>query len=176
MRTIIGRTAIFGAAICGLTSGCSNPGQSQIANDETATQAGRTSKLAPSDACSVLHQADAEEALGHKAEKLAADGGTANLDICQFGFQGERLMDSGHVSLIMHANSLEAMQQGVAAEKAPMEKVQGIGDGAIYTPGFGLYVGKGGRTAIYMLGVGGITPAETKDRTIALAKATIGRI
>ena len=68
------------------------------------------------------------------------------------------------------------MRHGLVAEKATIEEVPGIGDGAIYTPEYGLYVGKGGRTAVYMLGVGGLDQGEAKQRMIALAQATVSRL
>ncbi|HVF36722.1 MAG TPA: hypothetical protein VNA29_02125 [Sphingomicrobium sp.] len=131
---------------------------------------------ASADACSILNKQAAEKALGRPVDKLDNDGGAAALEICQYGYQGEKLMDMGNVSLTYHPNDLATMRQGLVAEKATIEEVPGLGDGAIYTPEFGLYVGKGGRTAIYLLAAGGMDQAEAKKRTIALAHGTVGRL
>ena len=166
----------FAFALLALVGACSKSAEPGAANATADAPAAPAAAPATADACSILTKADAERALGHAADKLPSTGGAASLEMCQYGYQGERMMDAGNVSLIYHPNGLAEMRQGLVAEKATIEEVPGLGDGAIYTPEYGLYVSKGGRTAVYMLGVGGMDPAEAKQRMIALAKATVGRL
>ncbi len=68
-------------------------------------------------------------------------------------------------------DSLIAAAREQGYELAP---VAGIGDEAYYSREIGLYVGKGSRSAIYLLGAGGLSDA--KERTLALARATADRL
>lgn len=127
-------------------------------------------------ACDVLTQADAAKALGRDVEKLPANGGPAGLDMCQYGYQGERMMDVGQVTLAIHPVDLASVKQGVLEQGFETEPVPGLGDQAFWSDEAGLYVGKGNRAAIYLVGVGGADPAANKQRAIELAEATIGRL
>jgi hypothetical protein len=127
-------------------------------------------------ACDVLTQADAEAVLGHKVEKLNATGGAAGYDICQFGYQGEKLMDTGQATVTLHAVDLGSMKKGVEDQGYSVEAVPGLGDQAFWSKDIGLYVGKGNRTAIYLAGTGGASDDENKAKEIALAKATVSRL
>ncbi|MEO6359176.1 MAG: hypothetical protein ABIO43_01205 [Sphingomicrobium sp.] len=127
-----------------------------------------------SQACNVLTPQAAEKALGRKVEKLSNDGGAAGLDICQYSYQGERLMDTGNVSVTFYPLDLASFKSQAEAQGYKFEAIPGIGDAAYYSPDVGLYVGRGNRTAIYLLGAGGMDDA--RDRVIALAKETASRI
>ena len=124
-------------------------------------------------ACDVLTRADAETALGHAVEQLPNDGGPAGLDICQYGYQGERLTDGGNVSVTLKPVDIASLRKAVDETGASTEPVPGLGDSAFWTPDYGLYVGKGNQTAIYLLGAGGMSDA--KARSVALAQATSSR-
>lgn len=158
--------------IAAVLGGCGQP--SSPTGNNGATETGTAVATSGSEACEVLTQADAGRALGREVKKFDATGGAAGLDICQFGYEGEKLMDAGQVSVTIMPADLASMRAGLEREKATIEEVAGVGDAAIYTPEFGLYVGKGNRTAVYILGAGGMT--DGKERTIALAKATVGRL
>lgn len=125
-------------------------------------------------ACDILTEADAKTALGRDVKRLPNDGGPAGLDICQYGYQGEKLMDSGNVSVTVQPVDLDSVIAGAKAQGYDLEPLAGLGDEAYYSREVGLYVGKGNRTAIYLLGIGGLSDA--KERTIALARATAGRL
>ena len=156
----------FGALI---VAGCS--GQSDApANNASASQ----SAAAVPKACDVLTQADAKAALGRDVERLPNDGGPAGLDICQYGYQGERLADMGQVSVTVQPVDLDSAIAGAKEQGYELEPVNGVGDEAFYSSQIGLYVGKGNRTAIYMLGAGGLKDA--KERTVAVARATADRL
>lgn len=125
-------------------------------------------------ACDVLTPQAAEKALGRKVEKLANDGGPAGLDICQYSYQGEKLMDTGNVTVTFYPLDLGSLKSQAEAQGYKFEAAPGIGDAAYYSPDVGLYVGRGNRTAIYLLGAGGMNDA--KERVVALAKETAPRI
>jgi hypothetical protein len=127
-------------------------------------------------ACAIITAADAAAALGHEVKKLDATGGAAGLDICQFGYQGERLMDTGNASVTVHSVNLASLKQGVTAEGYSTEAVPGLGDEAFWSKDAGLYVGKGNRSAIYLAAVGGEDDAKNKERAITLARATVSRL
>ena len=154
-------------------AGCGKSAPPNAGNVDVAADAA-PGAAAAGKACDVLTPADATTALGREVTKLDATGGAAGLDICQFGYEGEKLMDTGNVSVTVMPVDLASLRAGVEAEKGTIEEIAGIGDAAFYTPEFGLYVGKGNRTAIYLLGAGGMTDA--RERSIALAKATVGRL
>lgn len=127
-------------------------------------------------ACSVLTLADAKLALGREAdvEKLEADGGPAGLDICQYGYQGDAMLDMGNVSVTVQPVDLASVKAGAEEQGYKLEPVTGVGDAAYYSSDIGLYVGKGNKTAIYLLAAHGMTDA--KERSISLARATVGRL
>ncbi|QIL01874.1 hypothetical protein G7078_03105 [Sphingomonas sinipercae] len=150
---------------------CGKSADAPPAGDAAPSQAA----AAGSKACDVLTEQDAERAFGRDAEKLPADGGAAGLDICQFGFQGERLMDTGNTSVIVKDVDFASAKKGVVDQGSKIEPIAGIGDEAFWSDDFGLYVGKGGRTAIYLFAVGG-QDATNKAKTIELAKATVQRL
>ena len=124
-------------------------------------------------ACDVLTQADAEKALGQTVQRMPNDGGPAALDICQYGYHGERLADVGNVSVTLKPIDIASVRKGVVDAGETPEPVEGLGDSAFWSPNYGLYVGKGNRTAIYLLGANGLT--DTKARSIDLARATSSR-
>ena len=160
-----------------LAGACSsgNPDQAENSAESTSVTAARTASTG-SAACDILTKADAEKVLGRSANKLDATGGAAGLDICQYGYQGERVMDMGTASLTVHPNDLASMKQGVVNEGYKPEPVPGLGDEAFWTKESGLYVGKGSRTALYIVGIGGATDEENKAKAIELAKATVSRL
>ena len=158
---------LFAAAI--VLAGCS--GEKPSANQEGQAAAPAASSAS---ACDILTKQAAEKALGHPAEKLNNDGGAASLDICQYGFQGERIADAGNVSVTVSNVDVGTAVKAAEAQGYKMEPVSGLGEGAYYSKDIGLYVGNGGRTAIYLLGVGGL--ADPRERVIALASETASKI
>ena len=124
-------------------------------------------------ACDVLTQADAEKALGHKVEQLPSSGGPAGLDLCQYGYQGERIADTGNVTVTLKPVDIGSLRQGVVDAGGSAEAVPGLGDSAFWSADYGLYVGKDNRTAIYLIGGRGIT--DPKASAIALAGAPVAR-
>ena len=143
-------------------------------NGAEQDKAAPTASASGTKACDILTQADAAKALGRPVKKLEATGGAVRLDICQYGYQGEKLLDMGHASVTLHDAPIAALKQGVVAEGYDAEEIGGIGDEAFWSHQSGLYVGKGGRTAIYVVGAGDIK--DSKGPTVALAQATAGRI
>ena len=154
---------------------CSDGGPTLTSNDSRATATAAAGSEA-STACDVLTLADAKAALGrdHDVEKLDADGGPAGLDICQYGYQGEAMLDTGNVSVTVQPIDLASVKAGAEEQGYKLDPVIGVGDAAYYSPDIGLYVGKGSRTAIYLLAANGMTDA--KERSIALARQTVGRL
>lgn len=159
--------SVVGVAL--LASACSQdaaaPANTTLAETPAATAA---------KACDLLTPDDAKAALGRDVKRLPNDGGPAGLDICQYGYRGERLTDTGTVSVTVQPVDIASVKQGAKAQGYVLEPVSGIGDEAYYSREIGLYVGKGNRTAIYLLGAGGLKDA--KERSIALARATAGRL
>ena len=125
-------------------------------------------------ACDLLTAADAKTALGRDVQRMPSDGGPAGLDTCQYGYQGEGLADVGQVSVTVQPIDLDSLIAAAREQGYEVEPVSGIGDEAYYSREIGLYVGKGDRSAIYLLGAGGLSDA--KQRTVALARATAGRL
>jgi hypothetical protein len=123
-------------------------------------------------ACDLLTEADAEKALGHKVTKLAATGGAAGYDICQYGWEGEHIADTGNVSVTLHDNPIAAFRKSVGTAGMKMETVPGLGDDAFWAEG--LYVGKGNRTALYIIGGKGIS--DQRAAATDLARSTVGRL
>ena len=66
------------------------------------------------------------------------------------------------------------MKQGVVKEGYDAEEIMGIGDETFWSPQLGLYVGKDGRTALFM--VGGRDIKDSKGPATALARATVERM
>lgn len=161
-----GRSGIAFAAMALLAACGSQGGERDKAAPSAAT--------AGSKACDILTEADAARTLGRPVKKLDATGGAAGLDICQYGYQGEKLLDMGQASVTLHDSPIAAMKQGVVAEGYDAEEVIGVGDEAFWAPQSGFYVGKGGRTALFIVGAGDIK--DSKAPTIALARATVGRM
>ena len=162
--------SLFAMALA--ASACSKDAAAPADAPESGSPAA-TAAAAPK-ACAVLTAADAKTALGRDVERLPNDGGPVGLDICQYGYQGERLMDTGNVSVTVQLVDIASAIEGAQAQGYDLEPVAGIGDEAYYSREVGLYVGKGNRTAIYLLGAGGLSDA--KERTLALARATEGRL
>ena len=157
----------FGALVL---VGCS--GQSDTPADNAAVASQRPAAVPK--ACDVLTEADAKFALGRDVNRLQNDGGPAGLDICQYGYQGERLADMGQVSVTVQPVDLDSAIAAAREQGYELEPVNGVGDEAFYSSQIGLYVGKGNRTAIYLLGAGGLKDA--KERTVAVARATADRL
>lgn len=160
-------------ALAGMAAaGCGGPGEPSANQPEAVEQ---SAGEAPS-ACEILTEEEAAKALGREVEKLPASGGPAGLDICQYSYQGERLIDTGQATLTIQPVDLASLRKGVLGEGYSAEPVAGLGDDAFWSEEAGLYVGKGNRTAIYLVGIGGADPAVNKQRAIDLAKATVGRL
>ena len=161
---------IAGIALAGCGAADSPP-----ANDSAAAEA-ETADASGAKACDVLTQADAAKALGRDVTKMATDGGPAALDMCQYGYQGERMMDMGQATVTVQPVDLASLRKGVSDQGFAVEPVAGLGDEAFWSEQAGLYVGRGNRSAIYLVGVGGADPADNKQRAIDLAKATVARL
>lgn len=132
-------------------------------------------RRAQSTACDILTLADAKAALGRDdVRNLKADGGPAGLDICQYGYQGDALADMGNVSVTVQPLDLGSVRKAAEDQGYRLDPVAGVGDAAYYSADIGLYVGKGNRTAIYLLGANGMSDA--RERSIALARATQARL
>lgn len=166
--------AIIPALLVLSLAGCSDRDPAPPAG-KVAAETASTNTPGPV-ACSVLTLADAKLALGRETdvEKLEADGGPAGLDICQYGYQGDAMLDMGNVSVTVQPVDLASVKAGAEAQGYKLEPVMGVGDAAYYSSDIGLYVGKGNKTAIYLLAAHGMPDA--KERSISLARATVGRL
>ena len=153
---------------------CSNENQAATTPDATTTEAEAAPASVASKACDVLTHEAAAKALGRDVQKLENQGGAGGQDICQFGYQGERIADAGNVSVTVHPVDLDSMVSGAEAQGYVLEPVPGIGDGAYYSSDVGLYVGKGQRTAHYLLAANGME--DPRGKVVALARETVGRL
>ena len=162
-------------ALLAALSACS-AGQEQTTSktDQISDQEGSATPASGSTACEVLTQESAAKALGREVRKLDNSGGPAGQDICQYGYQGERLADMGNVSVTVHPVDLASVIEGAKAQGYELEPVAGLGDAAWYSADVGLYVGKGQRTAHYLLGANGLD--DPKSKIIALAHDTVVRL
>ena len=162
-------------ALLAALSACS-AGQEQTTpkTDQIADQQDSATPASGSTACEVLTQESASKALGRDVRKLDSSGGPAGQDICQYGYQGERLADMGNVSVTVHPVDLASVIEGAKSQGYELEPVAGLGDAAWYSADVGLYVGKGKRTAHYLLGANGLD--DPKGKIIALAHDTAGRL
>ena len=158
-------------ALLSVLAGCGDSAPSS--GNASAPAAAAATPAAGARACDVLTQADAEKALGKAVQRMPNDGGPAGLDICQYGYQGERIADAGNVSLTLQPVDIASLRKGVTDAGGTAEPVGGLGDDAFWSPDYGLYVGKGNSTGIYLLAAGGMTDA--RERAIALARATSER-
>lgn len=154
-----------------LVAGCGSKPVEESADDRSAAPAAATA--AKSSACDILTQAEAEAALGHAVTRRANAGG-GGLDICQYGYEGQDMMDRGNVSVTVQPVDIATLKQAVARGGVDFEPVPGLGDDAYYSREAGLYVGKGNRTAIYRLGKMGLSDA--RETTIELARTTAGKL
>ena len=164
------RSALIGLLIA-VTAACSE--QPKEATPPEAAEASAPTSAA-SKACDVLTPEAAARALGRPVEKLDNQGGAAGQDICQYGYQGERLADMGNVSVTVEPVDLASVIEGAKAQGYALEPVEGIGEAAWYSADIGLYVGKGDRTAHYLLGANGLD--DPKAKLIALARETVVRL
>jgi hypothetical protein len=155
-------------------SACSNENKSSTAPDTQAATAAEAAASAGSRACDVLTQEAAAKALGRDVQKLDNQGGASGQDICQYGYQGERIADAGNVSVTVHPVDLESVISGAKAQGYVLEPVAALGDGAFYSSDVGLYVGKGQRTAHYLLAANGMD--DPRGKVIALAQETVERL
>ena len=155
-------------------SACGGPG-GDAANETEQAQA-TPAAAGGAQACDILTAADAKAVLGRDVEKLQSSGGPAGLDICQYGYQGERMMDMGQATVTLQPLDIGSLRQGVLDQGYQAEPVPGLGDQAFWSKDAGLYVGKGNRTAVYLVGVGGEDEADNKRRAIELARATAARL
>jgi len=168
------RTALFVLMLAAATA-CSDTSKPAAQDGgSTAEDGAPLTSTAGSKACDILTRADAEEALGRAVEKLDNQGGAAGQDICQYGYQGERLTDMGNVSVTVEPVDLASVIEGAKAQGYVLEPVEGVGDAAWYSTDVGLYVGKGQRTAHYLLGANGL--GDPKPKLIVLATETVGRL
>jgi hypothetical protein len=84
------------------------------------------------------------------------------------------MLDMGNVSVTVQPVDLASVKAGAEEQGYKLEPVIGVGDAAYYSSDIGLYVGKGNKTAIYLLAANGM--ADAKERSISLARATVGRL
>jgi hypothetical protein len=158
----------------GLSACSETPEQTSSTTNQASEQAGLSTPGKGSTACEVLTNEAAAKALGRDVQKLDSSGGPAGLDMCQYGYQGERIADMGNVSVTVHPLDLASVIDGAKAQGYELEPVTGLGDAAWYSADVGLYVGKGQRTAHYLLAANGME--DPKGKVIALANDTIGRL
>lgn len=164
-------------ALAGLAaSSCGGDGSSDNSASLDIAAASSSGSGGSASACDLLTKADAERALGRPVEKLPASGGPGGLDICQYGYQGERLTDTGQATVTVQPLDLASLKQGVVGQGYSTEPVFGLGDEAFWSAEAGLHVGKGERSAIYLVGSGDADAASNKQRAIDLARATVGRL
>lgn len=164
------RLIVLAACACAACGGAAPEAGNQTSSATSAAPA------SGSGACDILTAADAKAVLGREVEKMESGGGPAGLDMCQFGYQGERMMDMGQATVTLQPVDIGSLRQGVLDQGYEAEPVPGLGDQAFWSKEAGLYVGKGNRTAIYLVGVGGEDEAASKRRAIELARATAARI
>lgn len=162
----VGLAAVVGG--CGDGDGHSD---NNIQPEQAAVAAAGAAK-----ACDILTEAAAEQALGRDSARLETDGGPMGYDMCQYGYQGERMMDTGQATLTVQPVDIGSVRQGVESQGYSVEPVEGLGDQAFWSKDAGLHVGKGNRTAIYLVGVGGESDEKNKQRAIALARATVAKL
>src|SRR5687768_7964429 len=129
MRTWVS-IGIAGLALAGCGGSDAAP-----ANDSVAAE---TADASSAKACDVMTQADAAKALGREVTKMASDGGPAALDMCQYGYQGERMMDTGQASVTVQPVDLASLKKGVTDQGFAVEPVAGVGDEAFWSPEAGL--------------------------------------
>ena len=168
-----GHGIAFAAAL--LLGACSGGGDNHSDNDVQPEQA-RAASAGAAKACDILTEAAAEQALGRDATKMESTGGPMGLDMCQYGYQGERVMDTGQATLTIQPVDIGSLRKGVTDQGWTAEPVEGLGDEAFWSKDAGLHVGKGNRTAIYLVGVGGEDEAKAKDRALGLARATVAKL
>lgn len=161
--------ALAGLALCG----CGGAGDRDTA--VPAAENGIAEAAAPP-ACSVVSEEDAERTFGRDARRLPNEGGPSGLDICQYGYEGEQLMDTGNLSVTVQPVDLASLRRGLEEQGFSVEPVEGIGDQAFWSNEAGLYVGKGGRSAIYLVGIGGAGESDNKAKAFELARATVGKL
>ena len=92
------------------------------ANGDAAVE---TAEASGAGACEVLTQADAAKALGREVDKMAGDGGPAALDMCQYGYQGERMMDTDQATVTVQPVDLASLKKGVTDQGFAVEPVGG---------------------------------------------------
>lgn len=169
MRNAMVAAAALVLAACG-SGGEAPPG------GESASGSSEASQGSGAKACDILTEAAAEQALGRDSSRLESDGGPMGYDICQYGYQGERMMDTGQATVTVQPVDIGSLREGVEAQGYAIEPVEGLGEAAFWSKDSGLHVGKGNRTAIYLVGVGGESDEQNKQRALALARATVAKL
>ncbi|MCY7339251.1 MAG: DUF3558 family protein [Sphingomonas bacterium] len=161
--------------VCSLAA-CSEPAEQTA--EQTAEQAAAPDTAAASSSatgarpCAVLTEADVTKALGKPAGKPARD----EQSICQYIVSGERIADMAQATLTIEQVGLAVLRPGITAQGGTMEEVPGLGDGAFFSPQYGLYVEHRGRSGIYLIGDNSIPDEQEKQMAIDLAKATVSRL
>lgn len=166
------RNAMVAAAALVLAA-CGSGGDAPAADK---VEAARQAAAPGAKACDILTEAAAEQALGRDSSRLESDGGPMGYDICQYGYQGERMMDTGQATVTVQPVDIGSLREGVEAQGYAIEPVEGLGEAAFWSKDSGLHVGKGNRTAIYLVGVGGESDEQNKQRALALARATVAKL
>ncbi len=164
------RVVLMALLVAGSLAACSMPDEQAAAPDDatTTTASARVSGARP---CAVLTEADVTKALGKPAGKPARDETT----ICQY-INGERIADMAQATLTIEPVGLAVLRPGITAQGGTMEDVPGLGDGAFFSPQYGLYVEHRGRSGIYLIGDNSIPDERERQMAIDLAKATISRL
>ena len=167
---------LYWVALASVVTGCSGSTDNPAEPSKNSSVSTQSAEAGIPKSCEVLTQADAAKALGHEVQRLENDGGPANLDICQYGYEGERMMDTGNASVTIHPIDIGSLRKGVTDQGFTAEPVSGLGDEAFWSKEAGLYVGKGNHTAHYLAAVGGENDEQGKARVLKLAQATVSRL
>jgi hypothetical protein len=102
------------------------------------------------DPCSLITQAEAEAALGLKAEGPQKDSGFGQFAQCQYTASGERVTDVRSATVQVHPVDFASKRKAFADAGEKIEPIAGIGDAAFWAPGYSfLYVQKSKLTAAF---------------------------
>ena len=91
-------------------AGCGAEAERAVTNDDAPATATASSAKARA-ACDVLTQADAAKVLGRDVTKMDSEGGPAGLDMCQYGYSGERIMDAGQATVTVYPLDLASLRK-----------------------------------------------------------------
>jgi len=133
----------------------------------SSPHAAKTAAAAGPDPCSLITQAEAAAALQGPVGAAQKGSGFGQFEQCQYLSAGERIADTGAVTIQVHPVDLASKRKALKASGETAQAVQGIGDGAFWAPGqSSLYVGKNGLTFSFSATKSGVD-AEAASRRLA---------